>query len=111
MPYEMASNGLSIKCFLCGTISFNIVDVRNRYCARCSVFHDEYSAVGMDAFRPKESFCHGDVVESEGRLYEVVENEGLHGRANDEDGHEVYPFFWFREGAWCRRVHKEVVLA
>jgi hypothetical protein len=36
-----ATDGASIQCLLCGSISHNPSDVRHRYCDRCRVFHDD----------------------------------------------------------------------
>ena len=34
-------NGAAIHCLVCGRTSYNINDVKNRYCGCCSVFHDQ----------------------------------------------------------------------
>lgn len=30
----------AIHCLLCGSVSFNVNDVSQRYCGRCHLFHD-----------------------------------------------------------------------
>lgn len=39
--YQIAKNGESIKCLVCGLVSYNLHDVKNRYCAFCQEFHDD----------------------------------------------------------------------
>ncbi len=47
MTYQLVrtvSNGrsyLGIKCLLCGLVSYNLNDIRQRYCAACHRFHDD----------------------------------------------------------------------
>ena len=31
----------AIKCLTCGMTSYNMNDVRKRYCGKCHVFHDD----------------------------------------------------------------------
>lgn len=37
--YTISQDGQSITCHVCGLTSYNLNDVKNRYCARCHVFH------------------------------------------------------------------------
>ncbi len=43
MTYHLVkTNGhLGIKCLLCGLVSYNLNDIRQRYCAACHRFHDD----------------------------------------------------------------------
>ena len=102
MAYEIAKDGSSIRCLQCGLVSCDPADVKTRFCPLCRTFHDMGSAI----CRPLDSFRSGDVVERGGNVFVVVEDEdeGLYGRVLDGDGAEIYPFHWFREGEWARRV-------
>src|SRR5882672_2189579 len=42
--YEIIHDGKAIVCLRCGLVSHNREDVRNRYCVRCHVFHDDNEA-------------------------------------------------------------------
>jgi hypothetical protein len=39
--YELIDGGKGIRCLRCGRTSFHPIDVRERYCVNCNVFHDE----------------------------------------------------------------------
>lgn len=41
--YSISHNGRSITCNLCGKMSFNIGDVKYRFCGNCKIYHDEYN--------------------------------------------------------------------
>jgi len=41
MKFEIAEDGKSIKCLACGLTSYHPEDVRNRYCGKCHVFHED----------------------------------------------------------------------
>jgi hypothetical protein len=103
MGYEISIDGGSIKCLQCGMVSHHPKDVELRYCARCRMYHDEYERLGRDVYRPKRPFRFGETVVRDRRKYRVLADEGLHGKVQDGDGRELYPFFWFDGGEWCER--------
>ncbi|MBA7533406.1 hypothetical protein ES705_25645 [subsurface metagenome] len=39
--YEILYNGIAIKCLICGLISYNLNDVKSKYCGHCHIFHEE----------------------------------------------------------------------
>lgn len=39
--YRITENGRSITCLSCGLTSHNVEDVRQRFCGRCHVFHED----------------------------------------------------------------------
>jgi len=41
MSYSISDDGGSIMCLECGRISIHPADVKNRYCPRCHVFHED----------------------------------------------------------------------
>jgi ribosomal protein L37E len=41
LPYTIAADGKSIRCNICGRTSYNLNDVRERYCGNCHVFHND----------------------------------------------------------------------
>ncbi len=43
MTYQLVKTGksLGIKCLLCGLVSYNLNDIRQRYCGQCHRFHDD----------------------------------------------------------------------
>jgi uncharacterized protein (UPF0179 family) len=43
--YTISADGKSITCNLCGKTSYNLTDVREKFCARCKVFHDDLEAI------------------------------------------------------------------
>ena len=100
MNYELTQDGTAIRCLLCGMTSLNPSDVSHRYCARCHVFLDDFG----DAVHPQPPFQPGERIMWQGNEYEVLSNEGLHGRVRDSEGRISYPFFWFGCGEFCRRL-------
>ncbi len=48
--YEIKNGGGAIKCKICGLISHNINDVKNKYCGYCHKFHEIY-----DEYIPENS--------------------------------------------------------
>lgn len=56
--YEVAEDGKSIKCLVCGAVSRHPMDVQHRYCGRCHEFLDEptdaanYFGVGVPGDLP-----------------------------------------------------------
>jgi hypothetical protein len=40
----------AIKCLLCGSVSYNANDVRERYCGRCHAFHADLESMEAGAF-------------------------------------------------------------
>lgn len=41
MSYALLENGRAIRCNQCGRTSWNLNDVRNRYCGYCHTHHDD----------------------------------------------------------------------
>jgi len=41
MTYELLPDHTGIRCLLCGSVSYCANDVRQRYCGRCSRFHED----------------------------------------------------------------------
>ena len=41
MTYVISDDGEAIQCLICGSISYNPGDIKNRYCGHCHEFHDE----------------------------------------------------------------------
>lgn len=43
LTYQLvkSSGHLGIKCLLCGRVSYNVHDIRQRYCGHCHRFHDD----------------------------------------------------------------------
>jgi len=39
--FEIAADGKSIVCHVCGLRSYNLDDVRYRYCSNCKLFHED----------------------------------------------------------------------
>lgn len=39
--YSVAPDGRSITCHVCGMTSHHPMDVQNKFCAKCHVFHEE----------------------------------------------------------------------
>lgn len=41
--YQLIPDGEApaIKCLVCGAVSYNQGDIKNRYCGRCNRFHDD----------------------------------------------------------------------
>lgn len=37
--YSIACDGKSIKCLECGMTSYNLIDVEEKYCSNCNIFH------------------------------------------------------------------------
>lgn len=104
MAYEIVEQGRLIRCLQCGLSSYDPVDVERRWCPLCRMSHDEYIRLGLDAGRPKEPFRNGEKVTRGGNVFVVVDDEGFYGRVLDSGGAEIYPFHWFREGDWARRM-------
>ena len=44
------SNGSSIACHHCGTVSYNYNDVVERYCSRFKIYHADHPAIPVQAF-------------------------------------------------------------
>jgi len=38
--YIILHSGTSIKCLICGLISYYLEDVKNKYCGHCHQFHE-----------------------------------------------------------------------
>lgn len=38
--YQIVHDGTAIRCLMCGRISYNKTDIRERYCGNCYQFHD-----------------------------------------------------------------------
>ena len=38
--YQIVHDGKAIRCLMCGKVSYNKTDVRERYCGNCCQFHD-----------------------------------------------------------------------
>lgn len=60
---DLTNEGRSIRCLICGAISYNPNDVRERYCAFCHRFHDEM----MSTMRPED-----DASRTEGRFVSLL---------------------------------------
>ncbi|MGF6641803.1 ribosomal protein L37E [Paraburkholderia sp. MM6662-R1] len=39
--YQILEAGRAIRCLRCGMTSWNLNDVKYRYCGKCKVFHDD----------------------------------------------------------------------
>lgn len=53
--YTIADDGRTITCHACEYTSYNLSDVRNRYCGRCKVFHQDAGKLigcALFIFRP-----------------------------------------------------------
>jgi hypothetical protein len=46
--YELVEEGKAIKCLLCELTSYHPEDVRQHYCGRCRLFHDDLEKLGVD---------------------------------------------------------------
>lgn len=42
--YAISADGSAILCRRCHTTSYNPNDIRERYCARCKLFHEDAQA-------------------------------------------------------------------
>ena len=38
--YQIVHDGTAIRCLICGKVSYNSTDVREKYCGNCHQFHD-----------------------------------------------------------------------
>jgi hypothetical protein len=52
--YTIAPDGASITCHRCRLTSHNMIDVQQRYCAGCHVFHDNIFTVWVIYKNPKD---------------------------------------------------------
>jgi hypothetical protein len=44
LTYQLVKTGkgyLGIKCLICGLVSYNLNDIRQRYCGQCHRFHED----------------------------------------------------------------------
>ena len=39
--YHIVHDGTAIRCLICGMVSYNNNDVREKYCGNCHQFHDD----------------------------------------------------------------------
>jgi hypothetical protein len=62
MSYRIADDGKSITCTRCERTSYNLSDVRNRYCGFCKLFHNDsdHRLIGgaVYIYRPGEAEPH-----------------------------------------------------
>lgn len=54
MSYTIAPDGMSIRCHRCGLTSHHLIDVANRYCGQCNVFHGDVTQIFTVAYVPNE---------------------------------------------------------
>ena len=52
--YTIASDGKSIRCNRCATTSHNLNDVREKFCSRCKIFHEEAVETSSVVFHVEE---------------------------------------------------------
>lgn len=54
MNYTISGDGKSITCNRCGRTSYNLNDVKHKYCGHCHVFHEDQdpSEIGSPSPRP-----------------------------------------------------------
>jgi ribosomal protein S27AE len=61
--FEIAGDGKSITCFVCGRESFNASDVREYYCGSCHVSHEGLALLnGMHGIAARHAQHHGACV-------------------------------------------------
>jgi hypothetical protein len=55
--FEIIDHGRAIRCRLCGRTSFHLVDVSQRYCGACNLFHDDLAHAGMRYARQRVPYA------------------------------------------------------
>lgn len=55
-----------IKCLRCGMTSFHPIDIANRYCGRCHIFHEDLALIERDARLRRIAYeCNRDMIGAE----------------------------------------------
>ena len=103
MSYEILDCEKKIICLQCGLHSLDPGDIKEKRCPLCGISHGDYDRLGLESNKPKFPFMVGEKIILGDKKYFVLRNLGYYGRVRDEKGEELFPFFWFNKGEWCRR--------